>query len=250
MNFIFKILCVTAISQMNFASPKAHAQPREIVLRGDGNIRDADALDDGVLFKISYEHTIKDGKAVSTRIRQFDLNGTLLVDEFTSYTPNGRLKTYTMTQHQTGESARVETKDQKVFMSFTKDGKISTSNGQLTENTAAPGSLMSYMSGFINQIKAGQKVPVKLAVAERGMVLGFEIAALPEGCPKSDGDLCVNLAGGNIFLRTLVKPIFMSFQKSPEGYRPLVLETPAIVRRQSGKSLKKFTARIDYHRVR
>jgi hypothetical protein len=208
-------------------------------------------LQDGVLFKIAYEHTTTHkGKPASTRIRQFDVNGNLLVDEQTYYEPDGRFKSYTMDQHQTGERTMVSAESQILVMSFTKDGKTSISKDIRTDDTNAPGSLMAYLGGYIDEVKQGSKIPIRLAVAERGMVLNFAIQSLPSGCKKNEGDLCVNLSAGNFFLKGLVKPVYMAFQKSPEGYRPLALETPAIVRRLQGKSLKKFTARIDYPPVR
>jgi len=59
---------------------KAEANPADLVLRGEGTIKDANAPSDGVLFKISYVHTIKQGRPFSTLIQQFDLSGELLVD--------------------------------------------------------------------------------------------------------------------------------------------------------------------------
>jgi hypothetical protein len=104
------------------------------------------------------------------------------------------------------------------------------------------------MSAFTGDLEKGKKIPLRLAVAERGMVFGFEIKNEGNDCRASGGDLCVNLELSNFFLKKLLRPIFMSFRKSTQGYRPLALETPAIVRRRKGNTLEKFTARIDYQR--
>jgi hypothetical protein len=220
------------------------------VLRGQGTIRDVDAPEDGVLFRIAYEHSTAMGKPVSTKIKQFDLNNSLLVEELSTFDVDGRFKSYSMVQHQTGERVSVFAESKNVVMSFTKDGKTSISKDTLSDNANAPGSVMAYLSGSVEKVKQGLKIPIRLAVAERGMMLNFEIQPLPAGCRKNEGDLCVNLAAGNFFLKGLVKPVYMAFQNSKDGYLPLTIETPAIVRRQSGKSLKKFTARIEYPQVR
>ncbi|MFZ9520679.1 MAG: hypothetical protein ACO3A4_09395 [Silvanigrellaceae bacterium] len=240
--------CAASIQLLSF--PAAQAAPAEVVVMGQGTVRDADALEEGVLFNIQYIHKSKNGVALSTQIQQKDLAGKILVDEQTEYDARGQFKSYAMKQFQTGDEARVEAKAGEVFMTFTQNGKSSSSSEKLTDNTVAPGSLMAYMSPFTPMFEKGQKIPVKLAIAERGMVLAFEIAGQGKNCRELSGDLCVNLSLSNFLLKKLVKPIFMTFQKSPEGYRPLALETPSIVRKQKGSSLEKFTARIDYQKVR
>lgn len=227
---------------------RAEASPNDLILRGEGTIKDANAPADGVLFKIAYEHTIKNGKPVSTLIRQSDLKGKILVEEETTYDSDGRFNLYTMAQHQTGDRTKVEVSGNQVVMAFTENGETTVSKEQYSNDLNAPGSLMSYMSGYTDQLEKGQKIPLRLAVAERGMVLGFEIKNENKDCRSSGGDLCVNLQLSNFFLKKLLKPVFMSFRKSPQGYRPLIVETPAVVRRMKGSSLEKFTARIEYLR--
>lgn len=227
---------------------RAEANRAELILRGEGTIKDANAPADGVLFKIAYEHTVQNGKPFSTLIRQSDLRGKILVEEETTYDNDGRFKLYTMAQHQTGDRTKVEVSGNQVVMTFTENGKTTVSKEQYSTDLNAPGSLLTYMSGFTDQLEKGQKIPLRLAVAERGMVLGFELKNENKDCRSSGGDLCVNLQLSNFFLKKLLKPVFMSFRKSPQGYRPLIVETPAVVRRRKGSSLEKFTARIDYHR--
>lgn len=241
-----KEICLTLAGLLCAAAAPAVTAPNPVTLRGEGTVRDADALSDGVLFRISYEHTSVAGRPVSTKIEQHDLNGSVLVEEQTLYGSDGRFKSYTMRQHQTGESIKVNSDSKNLLMSFTTDGKTSTTKDTLSDNTTAPGAIMAYLNGYVEQVKAGSKIPIRLAVAEKGMVFNFEIQSLPAGCAKGQGDLCVNMTAGNFFLRGLVKPVFMAFHKSNEGFRPLAIETPAIVRRKDGKSLRKFTARIDY----
>lgn len=250
MNKISRLLCSLGLMVSPCLQPSARAQGKEIVFRGEGTVRDAQALEDGVLFKIAYTHIQRDGKAVSTQIRQSDLNGKLLVDENTQYNEQGRFKLYTMTQNQTGDSARVEVKGSEVEISYTQDGKTKVSREPYSDDTNAPGSLMSYMSAYTRRLEQGQGFPVRLAVPDRGTVMGFDILAENEKCRQSGGDLCAHLALSNFLLKKLVKPVFMAFQKSAHGYQPLALETPAIVRRQKGQSFEKFTARIDYQRAR
>jgi hypothetical protein len=61
-------------------------------------------------------------------------------------------------------------------------------------------------------------------------------------------DLGVTISLSNFFLRKLITPIKMTFQNSPEGYRPLSIVAPAAVRKKVGNTLQKFTARIEYPR--
>lgn len=249
MNVSVRFFALLVLLITSTAAHAANLNTREVVLRGEGTIKDADALNDGVLFKIAYEHRMKDGRSIATQIRQYDLSGQLLVDEQTTYDSKGQFQQYTMTQHQTGDRSKVETQGEQVVMTFIENNKTTTTRESFSSNTNAPGSLMAYLAQYTQAIERGEKVPVKLAVPERGMVLGFEIANAPDQCRGTGSDLCVNLALSNFFLKKLLKPVFMSFQKSPQGYRPLALETPALVRRRKGSSLEKFTARIDYQKL-
>lgn len=225
------------------------AKAKEMTMRGRGTIRDADNLNAGVLFHIEYEHQSKNGTPVATSIRQLDLKGRTLVLETTSYTPNGQFQNYRMEQFQTNEKASVEVLQGKITMSWTVDGENKTATADAKNNSVASGALMAYMSGFINELAAGRTLPVELAVPERSSVFNFDIAPRSSNCETQRQDLCVSLTMSNFFLQKLVKPIQMSFQKATDGWRPLSLEAPALVRKQSGQKFEKFTARIDYPRL-
>lgn len=214
-----------------------------------GTIRDADALSDGTLFLIEYEHTSQDNLAVSTIIRQSDLSGKSIALEKTLYDAQGKLKKYTLEQNQDNISASVEVVNSRVLMNWNENGNSKSSTEAATDNTVAAGSLMAYMSPHIETLSKGHSLNVRFAVPERGSVMGFGIVQRREGCQGGASVLCVNLMLSNFFLQKLLKPIEMSFQKTSEGYRPLSLETPAVLRRVKGHKLEKFTARIDYPRL-
>jgi hypothetical protein len=258
----FKVSSLTrfAAYAQNGQSPQTNSNPaqktlfnghdKEIILRGRGTVRDADALHEGILFNINYMHTLRNKIAVSTHTQQHDLSGALAVEEQTFYDAQGHFSLYQMVQYQTGDRARVEIRDQKVLMEYIRDGKTKSSTETYTKETNAPGALMAYMSGFLSQLQKGEKVPVRLAVAERGSVLAFNIQGLTQDCPLPHEGLCIHLSLNNFVLKKLIKPIYMSFQKSPEGYRPLSIQTPAIVHKRKGSAFQKFTARIDYEKTR
>jgi len=225
------------------------AKDKEIVLKGKGTIRDADALSEGVLFQIEYEHVSRAGCAVSTTIRQTDSAGKELVIEKTEYDAQGSLKTYRMQQLQNNSASAVKISQSRVFMTWLEDGKTSTSSDNATANTVSAGSLMAYLNRFANNLEQGLTVPVRLAIPDRGRVLGFDISRREPSCLGGESDFCVNLSLSNFFLRKVVRPITMSFYKSPEGFRPLSLEAPSLVRKLKNSRLEKFTARIDYQRL-
>lgn len=232
-----------------FAKDKNDIRKNTKRISAQGTIRDAEALSDGPLFLIEYEHTSQNNLAVSTIIRQSDLSGKTIALENTLYDAKGKLKKYTLRQFQSDISASVEVIEGNVLMNWNEAGNSKSSTEAATENTVAAGSLMAYMSPQIETLSKGRTLNVRLAVPERGSVMGFEIAPRREGCQGVVSVLCVNLMLSNFFLQKLLKPIEMSFQKTSEGYRPLSLETPAVLRRVKGNKLEKFTARIDYPRL-
>ncbi|MEY4066633.1 MAG: hypothetical protein RIR26_2841 [Pseudomonadota bacterium] len=230
-------------------STKVPPADRVVVMRGRGTVRDAENLNSGVLFYIEYEHQARSGRPVSTVIRQLDVNGKTLVLENTTYTPDGQFKKYLMEQFQTNEKAVVEVVQGKILMTWTADGESKTATAEAKNNSVASGALMAYMNGFISDLGAGRSLPVELVVPERSSVFNFDIAPRSANCETQKQDLCVSLTMSNFFLQKLVKPIQMSFQKAPDGWRPLSLQAPALVRKTSGKNFEKFTARIDYPRL-
>jgi hypothetical protein len=241
-------MCVS-LSAAFFILPAAAQQSPELVLRARGTVRDADSLNEGTLFNIEYEHRSIKNKAISTTIRHFDLSGQILSEETTLYDADGRLKKYALDQMQTKAKGTVEIANNTVLMSWTENGSTKTSKDEFTANTVAAGSLMAYLSPHTRSLSQGESLEVRLAVPDRGSIFNFAVAPQKATCGSQAGDLCVNLVLSNFFLKKLLSPIKMSFQRNSEGYRPLSLETPAVVRRQRGKSLEKFTARIDYPRL-
>lgn len=221
----------------------------EKVLKAKGTIRDAEAPQEGPLFHIEYEHTEKNGIAHSTLIRQTDLAGKVLVNEDTRYDEQGRLKKYSLEQLQQNIRATVEIISGKVFLSWTEDGKTKTANETASDNTVAAGSLMAFMSPQIAHLTRGNTLDIRLAVPERATVFGFTLVPQKQGCAVEPQDFCVDLSMSNFFLQKLVKPVRMTFQKSTDGYRPLSLVTPAVVRKKKGNTFEKFTALIEYPRL-
>lgn len=221
----------------------------ETVLKARGTIRDADSLSDGTLFFIEYEHRAINQRAVSTLIRQYDLTGRLVTSENTIYDATGKLKKYKLEQLQTNTTAFVEIVDQKVVMAWNENGSVKNSSDKASDNTVAAGSLMAYMSPHTKSLSQGESLQIRLAIPERGSVMSFSISPQRDDCSTVPNDLCVNLMLSNFILKKLLNPIKMSFQNTAQGYRPLSLVTPAVVRRLKGQNLEKFTARIDYPRL-
>jgi len=226
-----------------------HPPTAEKILKAKGAIRDAESPQEGALFQIEYEHTERNGIAVSTLIRQTDLSGKLLVSEDTRYDEQGKLKKYALEQLQENIRASVEIVSGKVILNWTEDGKTKTATDAASDNTVASGSLMAYMSPHIEHLTRGHTLDIRLAVPERTTVFGFKLVPQKQGCTANAQDFCVDLSMSNFFLQKLVKPVRMTFQKSSDGWRPLSLTTPAVVRKQKGSKLEKFTALIDYPRL-
>lgn len=251
---IGKALLIAVISFISWRSIQAKAQNHGTLpskeYRGEGNIQDANDTKAGVLFKISYVHKVLDKVPQSTLVQQFDLSGMLLVQEDTTYDGQGRFATYDMTQRQTGDSARVESKGNQLFITSVSNGKTTRTTEAASSNTIAPGALMSFLQPQTDRILKGEKIPVQLAIAERARIFDFEIVGDQDFCTSSQGDLCVKVSLQNFLLNKLLNPIRMAFQKTPDGFLPLTIVTPALVRKRKGTSWEKFTARIDYQRIK
>lgn len=218
------------------------------VLKGQGVILDDSHPEDGVLFLIDYTHTAKNGIPVSTYIRQTDRAGNLLVMEETLYSRSGRLQRYTIEQNQISAKGVVENLGSLARITWNENGETQSESESVGENLVTSGSLLAYMNSRINFLERGNKLEVQLAVPERTGSYAFEILPQTAPTPSKSKDLGVVVQLSNFILSRIVAPIRMTFQESPEGYRPLSIVAPAAVRRKNGKSLEKFTARIEYPR--
>jgi hypothetical protein len=253
------IVWTCSVATEGFASIKPSPQPQkdissqkpssERLLKAKGTIRDAGAPQEAPMFHIEYEHAEKNRLPHYTLIRQTDLAGNLLVKEDTQYDHQGKLKTYTLVQFQEDVRATVEVESSKVFLSWTEKGKTKTAIDTASQNMVAAGSLMAYMSAHIAHLTQGNNLDIRLAVPEHASVFGFTLIPQKSSCNSAPQDFCVDLSMSNFFLKKLVKPVRLTFQKSNDGYRPLSLVTPALVRKKKGEKLEKFTALIEYPRL-
>ena len=218
------------------------------VLKGQGVILDDDRPQDGALFLIDYTHTAKNGTPVSTVIRQTDKAGNVLVIEETLYTAQGRLKRYTIQQNQIRAKGSVEKVGNEVRLIWNESDERTVSSERSGDNLVTSGSLLAYMNSYIKELKLGKTLEVNMAVPERGSCYRFDILPQDTRAKPAMTDLGVKISLSNFFLRKVISPIKMTFQNSPEGYRPLSIMAPAAVLRKRGDSLRKFRARIQYPR--
>ncbi|MEY2986738.1 MAG: hypothetical protein RJB13_259 [Pseudomonadota bacterium] len=235
--------------QNTSTSPTTGAEVESLsVLKGQGIILDDDLPHEGALFLIDYTHTANNGKPVSTVIRQTDKAGNVLVVEETVYNSQGKFNRYSIQQNQIDANGIVEKVGDAVRLTW-NDSESQTVNSEAGgDNLVTSGSLLAYMNTFIDELKSGKTLEVNLAIPERGSCYSFDIHPRMNAKSSAVTDLGVTISLSNFFLRKLITPIKMTFQNSPEGYRPLSIVAPAAVRKKVGNTLQKFTARIEYPR--
>lgn len=230
------------------SSPNTTESATLAVLKGQGVILDDDRPQDGALFLIDYTHSSNNGVPTSTIIRQSDKAGNLLVTEETVYDSRGQLLRYIMQQNQINAKGIVERVGQSFLLTWTENKGTILHKEHGSQNTVTSGSLLAYMNTYIEELKLGKTLDVKLAIPERGSSYSFDILPQNNTASATAADLGVIINLSNFILRKLISPIKMTFQNSPEGYRPLRIVAPAAVRKKVGNSLEKFTARIEYPR--
>ena len=218
------------------------------VLKGQGIILDDDNPQEGALFLIDYTHSANNGTPVSTVIRQSDKAGNILVVEETLYNAQGEFSSYTIEQNQLDARGSVEKIGNSVRLIWKDSNNSKISSETSGDNLVTSGSLLAYMNSYINDLRLGKNLEVNMAIPERGACYSFDILPQITSKKPTASDLGVSISLSNFFLRKIVSPIKMSFQNSPEGYRPLSIVAPAAVRKKVGHSLERFTARIEYPR--
>ncbi len=99
--------------------------------------------------------------------------------------------------------------------------------------------LVGYIAEHLHELRAGEVLPVRLALLDRLETLGFDLAI----AKASDGETKVRMTASSFFVRLVVDPIDYTFGKDEKLVR---LEGRVPPKRLVGGSYRDFDARVEY----
>jgi hypothetical protein len=122
---------------------------------------------------------------------------------------------YHMSQKQLNAEGDIEVKDGKVLFNYIRDGKKRDNSETLAENFVVGPSVTSYLQRHWGEIAKGERVRVRLGVADRQETLGFEYYKDSEETIDGKKVFVVKMTPANFLIAQLVKPL--TFKYTAEG---------------------------------
>lgn len=181
---------------------------------------------------------------VSTHITR-DPAGRIVLAESATHAPDYTLTEYTLHGNQLGQSGSIRVEgDAVVFHRI--DGareRRKVERGAHGGAIVVGPTLVGFITRHLSALRAGERIPVRLAILERLETLGFEL----RGERTASGETRVRMKPTNVLIAMMVDPIDTTFDAESEKLVRLRGRVPPKVR--DGKRLRDFDARVEYEYV-
>ncbi len=163
----------------------------------------------------SYHNTrTKTGHKTEAHTRYLDLTGKPAVEEFTSY-EDGKLKRYVFRQLQVGAEGVAEIKDNKVYFSFTENGKTETDEEDFESNMVVPDMIQDFLSSSWPVLQAGDSIYIRFLLVERQESIGFKFFKDKEVTYNGIPALEIIMKPSSFFIAAIAPSIRLTLEKEP-----------------------------------
>ncbi len=171
----------------------------------------ADVQKDAPLYKVTSTETVTDGISKKHTVYS-NLDGKEAIVEDVELKGTD-VVSYKVQQKQLGDEGSIIVKDKKVFFTYKKkDHEAKTSDENYVDNLAIGPSIVPYVQKYWDDIKAGKKVSIRLAVADRRETVGFD---LRKDDSSTDAKTIIKMKASSLVISALVDPLYFTFL--PDG---------------------------------
>lgn len=161
-----------------------------------------------LMFKYT-RSTVKKGEDEVGTARYFDLDGKEVANEELVLGADGRPKSYTVNQLQSGVIEKFERRGNKAYTELTQDGKTSTGEFDLEDNFVIGPYMLIYLKGKWDQIQRGDSLYVRLGVPSRHETIGFDFQRVKEEVLDGRTIDTIKLSPSSIFIKAFVDPNYI-----------------------------------------
>jgi hypothetical protein len=190
------------------------------------------------LFNYESERKVT-GNSLNSVSRYKDLTGEIVAEEKAEIV-NGELKSYHAERMPTREKGLIETRDGRIFFTYTERGKKSTKYEKLEPNTLVSASICPHLEAHWDELMAKKDLVFRYAVWYRQETVGFKLSFY-----KEQGDQVIfEMNPTNIFYRSLVNPLFFHYDKKARHLVELKGRTMPKIKK--GSSWRDLDALIKY----
>jgi len=191
-----------------------------------------------------YERRVDErgGASVSTHLTRTPAGEIVLADS-ALHSADYELFDYTLHTNQWGQSGSIHVQGDEVTF-LLADGAEQRSATEHVEHPVAVGpTLVGYIVRHLEALRAGEVVPVRLAVLDRLETLGFELTAVPAPA----GQTQIRMSPSSFLIGLVVDPISFTFETASS--KLLHLEGRVPPKLLEGESWHDLDARVEYRYV-
>lgn len=147
------------------------------------------------------------------KVSYFDLENHLLLIEETEFRDQ-KPYLYRINHAQLQASATIRIEDKEVFFKKEYQGEKKERKEKITEKVIPPSGLIKMIEQNIESLKAGKKIPTRIAVWDRMETIAFDLELENSKSNEKSETLYVKMVPTNFIIRQLVKPIFFQVNKN------------------------------------
>jgi hypothetical protein len=192
-----------------------------------------------------YERRVaaRPGGAISAHITRDAASGSVVMADSASHTADYRLIDYTLHANQQGQTGQVHIENGEVSF-LVRDARGERRRVEKTRDPVVVGpTLVGHIHRNLGNLRAGQKLPVRMAILDRLETIGFQLQALA----SPPGQTRVRMTPSSIVLAALIDPVTFTFETASGKLLHLEGRVPPRVRK--GDRLKDLDARVEYRYV-
>lgn len=169
--------------------------------------------------------------------------GSIALAESATHDLDYRLSAYRLHANQLGQSGSVEVTGNQVRFRLERGGKVEQAEEEQQDPVVVGPTLVGYIVRHLGALRAGQALPVRMAVLDRLETIGFRLSVVPGDAKQTR----VRMTATSFLYGLFIDPIDFDFEASSGKLVRLEGRVPPKVWADNG--WKDFDARVEYRFV-
>jgi hypothetical protein len=241
---LLTLVPILAAACAGYRAPETHAYPEAIASSGEtiyfGHVfaLDGDAADPTFI----YERRVAGAgdRRVSTHITRGASSGEVAIAESATHSSDYRLVEYTLHTNQIGQTGTVRVDGERLSFHLADGDAAEDAVEEQTDPVVIGPTLVGYIARNLDALRAGETLPVRMAILDRLETIGFELAAIESTVEGTT----IEMTPSSFLVRLAMDPIRFSFDARGNLVRLEGLVPPRV---SDGDSWSEFEARVEYH---
>lgn len=241
---LLTLLPIVAAACAGYRAPETHAFSDSVASTGEtiyfGRVFPLEG--DAAQPTFIYERRVAGAgdRRVSTHITRSAASGEVAIAESATHARDYRLVEYTLHTNQIGQTGTVQVDGERVSFHLADGDAIEDAVEEQQDPVVVGPTLVGFIATNLDELRAGETLPVRMAILDRLETIGFELAAIE----SSAGGTTVEMTPSSFLVGLAMDPIRFSFDARGNLVRLEGLVPPKL---SDGESWSDFEARVEYH---